>query len=148
MFQLLRNCVQSCVTNLHGPMIAAGLLLLWLIRSVLVKLLISSLHGSVATFASFFCIFLDSMIWTQMSSCRQDKKRVLYQSRVVDHMTPQPIVGSVLWTWQFAIGQELLSYITYLVVFCHFLISLTGFQITGWLNLITQPLLCPIPRKF
>ncbi len=45
---------------------------------------------------------------------------------------------------------RLFSYITYFATFRHFRTSLTPFcmlLIAGWLNLITNPFLCPITRK-
>jgi hypothetical protein len=59
--------------------------------------------------------------------------------------------NGILLTWQHTNGWELPRYITYLIVaFWHFCSSLLPFhtvQVTGWLNLITHILVCPITLK-
>jgi hypothetical protein len=76
------------------------------------------------------------------------KIQFFWVSRVISDNTIWPILGSVSLTWQHTIQQELLpSFIMYPVAFWHFrtsLILFCMFLLTGWLNLITDTLLCPI----
>jgi hypothetical protein len=76
------------------------------------------------------------------------KVQFFWLSHVISDNTIWPILGSVSLTWQHTIQQELLpSFIMYPVAFWHFrtsLILFCMFLLAGWLNLITDTLLCPI----